>query len=77
MASSLSMDVDLGGARAKKLGRDDLIRAFRTMYLSRRIDDRGLARMADLLGVLRATAERRDLDRFLVVDKRRLEEFDR
>ena len=34
------MDVDLGGARAKKLGRDDLIRAFRTMYLSRRIDDR-------------------------------------
>ena len=40
MASSLSMDVDLGGARAKKLGRDDLIRAFRTMYLSRRIDDR-------------------------------------
>ncbi len=40
MASSLSMDVDLGGARAKKLGRDELIRAFRTMYQSRRIDDR-------------------------------------
>ncbi len=39
MASSLSMDVDLGGTR-KKLGRDDLIKAFRTMYLSRRIDDR-------------------------------------
>ena len=35
---------------------------------ARRIDDRGLARMADLLGVLRATAERRDLDRFLVVE---------
>ena len=34
------MDLDLGGARARKLGRDDLIRAFRTMYLSRRIDDR-------------------------------------
>jgi 2-oxoisovalerate dehydrogenase E1 component len=33
------MDLDLGGAR-RKLGRDDLIRAFRTMYLSRRIDDR-------------------------------------
>ena len=39
MASSLSMDLDLGGTR-RKLGRDDLIRAFRTMYLSRRIDDR-------------------------------------
>lgn len=34
------MDLDLGGARAKKLGRDGLIHAFRTMYLSRRIDDR-------------------------------------
>jgi len=40
MASTLSMDLDLGGARARKLGRDELIRAFRTMYLSRRIDDR-------------------------------------
>jgi 2-oxoisovalerate dehydrogenase E1 component len=40
MASSLSMDLGLGGARTKKLGRDELIRAFRIMYLSRRIDDR-------------------------------------
>ncbi|MEP6960739.1 MAG: dehydrogenase E1 component subunit alpha/beta [Acidobacteriota bacterium] len=40
MASSLSIDLDLSGARPPGLGRDDLIRAFRTMYLSRRIDDR-------------------------------------
>ncbi|MEO8099502.1 MAG: dehydrogenase E1 component subunit alpha/beta [Acidobacteriota bacterium] len=39
MASSLSIDLDLGGAR-QLLGREELIRAFRTMYLSRRIDDR-------------------------------------
>ncbi|MEI9813919.1 MAG: thiamine pyrophosphate-dependent enzyme [Acidobacteriota bacterium] len=39
MATSLSIDAELRGAKAK-LGRDGLIRAFRTMYLSRRIDDR-------------------------------------
>jgi 2-oxoisovalerate dehydrogenase E1 component len=40
MAGSLSTEVDLSGMQARKLGRDGLIRAFRTMYLSRRIDDR-------------------------------------
>jgi 2-oxoisovalerate dehydrogenase E1 component len=38
--ASVSIELDLGSARAKKLERDGLIRAFRTMYLSRRIDDR-------------------------------------
>src|SRR6476660_10321136 len=37
--ASTSVELDLMGVRAK-LGRDGLIRAFRTMYLSRRIDDR-------------------------------------
>ncbi len=37
--AGLSIDVDLRGIRGK-LGRDGLIRAFRTMYQSRRIDDR-------------------------------------
>src|SRR5215470_6265765 len=33
-------ELALRGARATTLGRDELIRAFRIMYLSRRIDDR-------------------------------------
>ena len=36
MASGTITDLALGGS----LGRDELIRAFRNMYLSRRIDDR-------------------------------------
>ena len=39
MAGTLSIEADLRGARTK-LGRDGLIRAFRTIYLYRRIDDR-------------------------------------
>src|SRR5579872_117883 len=39
MASGTT-ELSLTGARAGRLGRDELLRAFRNMYLSRRIDDR-------------------------------------
>jgi 2-oxoisovalerate dehydrogenase E1 component len=40
MASTGTTEPALTGARATTLGRDELLRAFRIMYLSRRIDDR-------------------------------------